>query len=78
MKNTLKYKDNEKDALRQCSNEWVAVDDALPMTAGFYLIYSTEKEMWTKALYKMGEFHTIESDIDGYITHWKIIVKPAF
>ncbi len=55
-------------------NMWETIDKP-PKVDGFYIVYSKYKNIWTKALYKMGEFHTIENEIDGCITHWKQVKK---
>jgi len=73
-KKTLDKQQNGNDFIADVSN-WVAVKDALPQIDTFYLVANSKIQKWTKALYRLSEFHTIE-DI-GEITHWRYIKPPC-
>jgi len=73
-KQTSDKQQNGNDFIADVSN-WVAVKDALPQIDTFYLVANSKIQKWTKALYRLSEFHTIE-DI-GEITHWRYIKPPC-
>ncbi len=68
--------DSKALSIADVSN-WVAVKDALPVIDTFYIVASSNLQNWTKALYRLGEFLTIEDVIDGNITHWRYIKPPC-